>query len=117
MGLGEQGFGQRLGHSQYFQIKQQQQQSQVQRSGSYNGLPSLSDALVPSMPLQDSTSFVASSIPPKVTTISRPPAIAYRPIYAFDLEVLQEAHEAFFPIKYATSLLGIEVHVCSYCQL
>ncbi|CAM6088209.1 unnamed protein product [Calypogeia fissa] len=111
MDEGHQGIGQRHMHHQYFQIKQQL----LQKSSSRNGLGIVaSDALAPDASslaaAADSASFAPPTAPPKVTTITRPPAIAYRPISPFDLEVLQDVHEAFFPIKYELEFFVNVVH-------
>jgi hypothetical protein len=54
--------------------------------------------------------FVPSTTAPGVPIISHPPAITYRPIRPSDLEVLQEIHEALFPIKYETEFFMNVVH-------
>lgn len=43
---------------------------------------------------------VAPTVPPRVPVINHRSSISYRKIRPSDLEVLQEMHEALFPIKY-----------------
>lgn len=131
MGCGEQGIGQRHVQHQYFPLKQQgshlytnhnglgggtdahpyfpikQQPLHMQRGSSHSGL---SDGLAPGTSLPNSDSTVSPTASPKITTITRPPAIAYRPICPLDLEVLQDVHEAFFPIKYELEFFVNVVH-------
>jgi hypothetical protein len=52
---------------------------------------------VPGLATPDAS--VLSTVPPRVPVISHRSTISYRKIRPSDLEVLQEIHEALFPIK------------------
>lgn len=45
------------------------------------------------------TAAVVPTVPPRVPVINHRSSISYRKIRPSDLEVLQEIHEALFPIK------------------
>lgn len=69
--------------------------------------------------------FVPATVAPRAPIISHPPTITYRPIRLSDLEVLQEIHEALFPIKwvfdtsYGTSwcVLGLTFLIIPHVRL
>jgi hypothetical protein len=92
---GSQDAGQEQMHHYFYNV----QQELMRQSGSVPGYT------VGMMPVPGSSSssgtsgFVPSTTAPGVPIISHPPAITYRPIRPSDLEVLQEIHEALFPIK------------------
>ncbi len=92
---GWQDAGQEQMHHYFYNV----QQELMQQSGS---VPSYTIGMMP-VPGSSSSSgtsgFVPSTTAPGVPIISHPPAITYRPIRPSDLEVLQEIHEALFPIK------------------
>jgi len=98
--------GQEQMHHYFYNV----QQELMRQSGSVPGYT------VGMMPVPGSSSssgtsgFVPSTTAPGVPIISHPPAITYRPIRPSDLEVLQEIHEALFPIKYEAEFFMNVVH-------
>ncbi|BBN10460.1 histone acetyltransferase MCC1 [Marchantia polymorpha subsp. ruderalis] len=103
-----QGSGQHHMHHQYYQI---QQQLLHHHSGSGHGFSVAGGGVsAPGSSVAERPSFVPTTIAPQVTTFIHPPAIAYRPIRPSDLKILQEVHEALFPIKYELEFFSNVVH-------
>ncbi|OAE35414.1 hypothetical protein AXG93_2587s1290 [Marchantia polymorpha subsp. ruderalis] len=102
------GSGQHHMHHQYYQI---QQQLLHHHSGSGHGFSVAGGGVsAPGSSVAERPSFVPTTIAPQVTTFIHPPAIAYRPIRPSDLKILQEVHEALFPIKYELEFFSNVVH-------
>jgi ribosomal protein S18 acetylase RimI-like enzyme len=55
-------------------------------------------------------SAATAVVPPRVPVINHRSSISYRQIRPSDLEVLQEIHEALFPIKYETEFFMNVIH-------
>ncbi|KAL3689301.1 hypothetical protein R1sor_015610 [Riccia sorocarpa] len=97
-------------HHQYYQTQQQLLHSQT-GGGHHHGISVAGGSIHASASsVEELTSFLPTTIPPPVTTFTHPPAIAYRPIRPSDLNILQELHEALFPIKYELEFFSNVVH-------